>query len=519
MDGKVRGFGATLRKYGESAREYFNKLDKNKKIIYVSGAVLLLTVIIIVLVVSQPRYSSLYTNMSTQDAASVAAYLKDKKISYQLSDGGTTILVPDAQKYDIRLDLANNNLPKGNIVGFESFDTTHFGETQSEQKVRYIAALQGELERTISSIDGVSDVRVHIVEPDPALFAQDQKNATAAVLLKMKPGYSMQDSQVLGITKLVSGGVEGLKPENISVIDSQGNVLSDNLTTGTQSGGQLSTSQMQVKQNYQNQLQKSVQSMLENIVGPGKVVVRASADLNFDQVEINQESYGDKQLRSNQVTSESSSGGTGAQGQPGTSSNIPGYQQSTSGLGAGQYIKTDKTSNYEIDKTTTHRLVAPGQLNHLSISVIINGKGDAQQQKNVEDMVSSATGINPTQGDKVTVAYMPFDTSTADLVKKDEAASNLRSNLIIGGAVLLGLIVALLLFWFLRRYQDQEKIEYPGEGVPVKNLLAASKSGGEEVELSPEDKEKAQVLEQLRKMAHDKPNETIEVLRSWLSND
>ena len=159
-------------------------------------------------------------------------------------------------------------MPEGNIVGFESFNQTHFGETETDEKVRYIAALQGELERTISKIDGVEDVRVHIVQPEPALFAQDQNEATASVLLKLAPGYSLQDSQVLGITRLVSGGVEGLKPENVTVIDTSGNILSDNSQDTSQ--GQLSTDQMKIKQDYENQLEDSIQSMLDTCCGAGK---------------------------------------------------------------------------------------------------------------------------------------------------------------------------------------------------------------------------------------------------------
>ena len=171
------GLAAGIRYYGDYALERFNDLDRQRKFLFVAGAVLVTVIVVVLCVfVASPHYVPLYTNLGAQDAASIAAYLKNNKIPYKIADDGSTIMVPDSQKYQVRLDLVNNNLPEGNIVGFESFDQTHFGETETDEQVRYIAALQGELERTISKIDGVEDVRVHVVQPQPALFVQDQND-------------------------------------------------------------------------------------------------------------------------------------------------------------------------------------------------------------------------------------------------------------------------------------------------------------------------------------------------------
>ncbi len=368
------GLVAGIRYYGDYAVERFNDLDRQRKFLFVAGAVLVTVIVVVLCVfVASPHYVPLYTNLEAQDAASIAAYLKNNKIPYKIADDGSTIMVPDSQKYQVRLDLVNNNLPEGNIVGFESFNQTHFGETETDEQVRYIAALQGELERTISKIDGVEDVRVHVVEPQPALFAQDQNVATASVLLKLTPGYNLQDSQVLGITRLVTGGVEGLKPENVTVIDTSGNILSDDLQDAGQ--GQLSTDQMKIKQNYEKQLEDSIQSMLEPVVGPGKVIVRANATLNFDQITIDTQNYGDKQVQSDHTIEETDTGNTTASGAPGTSSNIPTYQQAGA-QGGGQTQKTDKTTNYDVNTQTEHQVVAPGQLKQLSLSVVVDGQLD-----------------------------------------------------------------------------------------------------------------------------------------------
>ena len=311
------GLAASIRYYADYASERYNNLDHGRKVLLIVGTATILVIIVVSLVfITSPHYTPLYSNLNTQDAASIAAYLKNQKIPYQIADDGSTIMVPDAQKYQVRLDLANNNLPSGgNVVGFESFDQTHFGETETEEKVRYVAALQGELERTISQIDGVEDVRVHIVQPEDSLFVQDQKDATASVLLKLTPGYSLQDSQVLGITHLVASGVEGLKPANVTVVDTSGNILSDNVQDSDQ--GQMSTDQIKIKQDYENQLEASIQSMLERVVGPGKVIVRANATLDFDQLQIDTENYGDKQVQSDHTIEQTTTGNTATSGSGG----------------------------------------------------------------------------------------------------------------------------------------------------------------------------------------------------------
>lgn len=504
--------------YLKSLPDYFNRLDKNKKVQLIVGlAIVVVIIAALTAFVTNPRYTPLYTNLDTQDAASITQYLKDKKIPYQIADTGNTILVPDAQKYQVRLDLANSNLPKGNIVGFETFDQNHFGETESEQKIRYNVALQGELERTISKIDGMEDVRVHIVEPDPSLFAQDSKDATASVLLKLKPGYNLQDSQVQGIARLVASGVAGLKPEKVNIIDATGNILSDNLGTGTNTA--LSSGQLKIKQDYDKQLQSSIQSMLERVAGPGKVIVRANTTLNFDQVEINNQVYGDKQVRSDHTITETDANAT-QQGAPGTSSNIPTYQQ-TNGQGNNQTQKVDKTTNYEINTQTEHRIVAPGQIKQVSLSVLLDQDNlDPQQQKQIEDMVTAAAGINAVRGDKVTVAAMKFNNDLAVQTSAKMDAEQIRRELLTALAYILGFILILLALRYISKtIQTWRTPVYAGTG-PVEDLLAAAEqeTAAAEVAAVETQRNKDQVLDKLRKLVRNKPDETVEVLRSWLSD-
>ncbi len=497
-----------------SLAESFNQLDKNRKLLFGCGVILILVIVAsLAAYVLNPHYTALYTNLDTQDAASIAQYLKDQKIPFQLADQGTTITVPESQKYQVRLDLANNNLPKDDIVGFESLNQNTFGETESDERVRYNIALQGELERTIDRIDGVEDVRVHIVSPDPSLFVTDTSNATAAVLLKLRPGYSLQDSQVQGIAHLVASGVEGLKPENVSILDTTGNLLSDD--PGSDDTATLTTDQLKMKQAYDSQLQSSVQSMLERVVGPGNAIVRADASLNFDQVQITSENYGDKQVSSDHTVQETASS-SGAQGAPGTSSNIPLYQQITT-EGGNPSNTTDENTNYDVDTQTEQRVVAPGQIKQISLAVVLNSdQMDPQQQQQIESMVTSAAGIDPSRGDKVTVAAMPFNNDLANQATAQMNTAESRHELLTGLEIVLGFILFLVLLKYLGKAFKTVDIPKPAESisqVSVDNLMAAK-----QLEMAKAE-EKHQVLDRLRQVVNSQPGETVEVLRAWLASE
>jgi flagellar M-ring protein FliF len=358
------------------------------------------------------------------------------------------------------------------------------------------------------------------VQPEDSLFVQDQKDATAAVLLKLTPGYSLQDSQVLGITRLVANGVEGLKPANVTVVDTSGNILSDSVQDSGDSP--MSTDQIKIKQDYEKQLQTSIQSMLESVVGPGKVVVRANATFNFDQVQIDTENYGDKQVQSDhtiQTTSGNTTaqGAQGAQGAPGTTSNVPTYPQASAQSG-GQTQTTDKTTNYVVDTQTEHQVVAPGQIKQLSLSVVVDGQLDAVQQKQIEDMVSSAAGILPARGDQLTVAGMPFNNQAATQAQQEIDLTQREHTYLNAFYILLALILAFLVLRYARKRSPQPAAQsYAGDGVSVEELLADKRMVKRLEEA--QGNETQQVLEQLRALAKSKPDETLVALRSWLTGD
>lgn len=508
-------------KVKESFFNIWNRLDIKQKVLFSGGALLILALAIFLIVLAgRPKLVPLYTDLGPEDAAAVVEKLREKKVPYELGNEGTAVLVPASEKYELRLDLAGEGIPKGGRVGFETFNQTRFGETESERRIRYLAALTGELETTIMKLDATEDVRVHIVIPEPSLFLDQEKDATAAIVLKLKPGRELQEQQVNGIMHLVAGSVDGLKPENVTVLDTQGNILSEGFDNqGTSQTSVLTTKQIQFEQDFERRIEKSVQSMLEKVAGPGKVVVRANAVLDFDQVEITKEDYGDKQVRSQQVTEESStSNTTNPGGNPGVDSNIPQYPEVTGGDSGGSSQRTEKVTNYEIDKAGERRIVAPGQVKQLSLSVIMDGEPDALKQREIEMLVASAAGVNPERGDNLTVTYMPFDTAWEGKLEQEMAAARRNELLVKYGtiaALILGFsLLAAVLSRRFRRRKGEEIDYFAGSHMAADEVLATR-----EPELTPEEKEKVRILEQIQDLTQERPQDAAQLIKTWLSEE
>jgi len=502
----------------EKALSFWNKLSKVQKIIFGSGlAVILLFTIIMLFWIGKPDYVPLYTDLNTEDAAAITEYLKENKIPYQLDKGGSTILVPESQKYDIRLSLANEGLPTGGSVGFESFNETRFGETESERRVRYLIALQGELERTIEKLDAVEDVRVHIVVPEPSLFLENKKDATAAVLVKIKPGHHLDAAQVKGIMNLVASGVEGLDPKNVTVVDTGGNILSASVENGETESTSLTAKQHQVEQEYEKRIEQSVQKMLDQVVGKGKSVVNAHVSLDFDQVEIHREIYGDNVVRSEETEEQETTNNETLGGTPGSDSNIPGDQYQEQEEGTGSTSKsTRRTRNYEIDKEEEHRIVAPGEVKRLSLSVVLDAEPTEMDQNEISALVSSAVGLDPERGDQLTVTCMPFDRSWTDEMKEEMEAAKKRQQYLIYGAVVVAVVLLLagIALLLRRRRPYEESIDYITEGLTVDEALDA-----QEKELSQEEKERARIIEKIRSQVINQPDKAAELIKAWLNED
>ncbi|NPV25919.1 MAG: flagellar M-ring protein FliF [Firmicutes bacterium] len=500
----------------ERLKEGWSKLNINQKVLVAAG--LILTVIALTMgikAVTQPELTPLFPKLETQDAAAVVAKLKELKIPYQIGEDGTTILVAPKDKYATRLQLANEGLPKGTI-GFESLNENRFGETTHDKEVRYLVALQGELTRTIESLAEVEKARVHLSLPKDSLFTAEKPKRTASVMIKLKPGASLNERQVRGLVHFVASSVENLKPENVTIIDVNGNILSEDVTaTEPVSASKLTANQIEIQKQVENQLEKSLQSMLERVVGFGKVVVRVSAKLDFNQVESVSEVWGNKVERSIEEIETRSTGQTvPAQGPVGTSSNIQTYPTPQPQGSQSENQNTQTRRNYEIDRTETRTKVAPGTVKDLSVAVIYDG--DDNLKTMIAQTVAKAAGITE---DRVSVTAMPFNTAYWDKLQadmeKEVRMEQLKRMAVVGGAVLAALMVGGIMMFLWRRRQRREQFDQVvGEEITVEDLLA------EQLELtSEEQKERAMLKGQLEKLIREKPEEVAQLVKSWLVED
>ncbi|MDN5325483.1 MAG: flagellar M-ring protein FliF [Moorella sp. (in: firmicutes)] len=480
----------------------------------------------------RPQYAPLFTNMQQQDAAAVTAKLKEMKVPYRLTGDGTTIEVPKDQIYQLRLDLASAGV-LNNGQGFELFDQNKLGMTDFERNLDYQRALQEELRRTIITLNEVEDARVHLVIPQPSVFLQEQQPPSAAVVLKLKPLARLKPEQVKGIMELIAASVPGLKLENIRVIDMYGNVLSDGVADSASAPlGQKQQIQMEIKRQYEKDLEQRLQSVLTQILGPGKAVAMVTADLNFDQQEINQTTWGKQgALRSEEIKTEQGTSTGGAGGLAGTAGNNgPGYPAVNPANG--NYNTSDTVHNYELDKTDTHTIVAPGQVRRLSTAVAVNGPVNAALNNQIQQIVSAAVGYQPARGDQITVTSLAFDNSlqqqmAADMAAQQQRQQRLRQYLLWGGVGLasLALLVTLIVLILRRRRQaaleEQMAAAALPAGVPVEPLVVEPVEPVEPADLEKQRQEaqRKAKLEHLRELIRQRPEDAALLLKAWLAED
>jgi flagellar M-ring protein FliF len=470
---------------------------------------------------SRPDYVPLFTGMEAKDAGEVAAKLKEMKIPHEIGNNGSTILVPSKDVYRIRLEMATQGLPRGS-KGFEIFDQTKFGVTDFQQRINLLQALQGELTRTIEQMTEVEKARVHIVLPTDSLYKKDEKPATASIMLKLRPSAQLSRDQVKGIVNLVAHSIQGLKPENVTVVDNFARILNDQSDTPYIAGTGTLT-QLELTKKVQDNLQKNIQSLLEQVLGPGKAVARINVELNFDQRTVDRQVFepvvDDKGvIRSSQEANENYKGTSAAPGgPPGTTSNIPGYVTNASGTQS-TYEKKEVTRNYEINETKEKVVVAPGSVKRLTVAVLVDANVNKAQQESITKTVSSAVGFNSARGDVISVESLPFNTESSDRQRKDELEFDQQQQYMLwlkyGLAALA--IIGLLIFIRNRNIRKQEH-EEDLEAITMTEPIPATASPTKE--LSPQEQEKAQQREALEKFAKAKPDDVAQLIKTWLTEE
>ncbi len=500
-----------------------------------------------------PEYAAAFTDVSAEDGAAIVEYLKENNITYQLSSGGTTISVPADQVHEVRLALAGQGLPGKGAVGMELFDNTNLGMTEFTQQVNYQRALEGELARTISSLNAVQSTRVHIVIPQPTLFSEEEEPTTASVVLNLEPNQRLSQEQVRAISHLVSSAVEGLDPASLTIVDMDGNVLADGSEAGANSSVALSGNQLDIQRNFERDMERRVETMLENVLGPDKAVVRISATMNWDQIQTENETYvpadeGGNVLRSSRQLTESYAGDdTTAGGIPGTASNIPdaaaSYQTEISGTNGSSYQRSDVTTNFEVSRSVSYITAATGQVERMSVSVMVDNITDTITINAIEQATIAAAGIDQTRGDVLTVNSVPFNRTfqvEQETAMEEAQQREFYLQMAQWGAIAIALIA---LFFVVRGLQRSlrpaevlvEKPQRSANASAAEALLEKVRDGGELSEADIEgleligppsfDKnqkaaaEKMQMLRQMQLVAKNRPDTLAQIIQFWLGED
>ena len=402
----------------------------------------------------RPQYQPLYTNLNDADASAIVTKLKELKIPYTVSDGGGTIMVPRQNAGDLRLQLAGAGLPTGAgaVPGFELFDKNQMMVTDFAQRLNYQRGLEGELTKTIARLSPVESARVHLVLPQDRLLLSQQKDTTASVVIKLKPGARLSDDQVATIRNLVAKSVEGLKADNVAVVDVNGNSLGK-LENGQGARDEQAATRLLLQRQRENELETKIQGMLTQALGANKAIVRANINLDWDDVKRNVESYTAGATLSRQDNREQFTG-TGAQvpvpgGVPGTQSNIPSFQTVGGATDQSSFNSSKVTENLQPNREVQTIAKAPGDIKNLGIAVMVDQSVQAAQVDQITQLVTAAAGIQPARGDQVSVVTMPFDTTVSRQLSEARKEQTLMDYISLGfrvGGILLGLGGLFLLF-------------------------------------------------------------------------
>ncbi|WP_407440056.1 flagellar basal-body MS-ring/collar protein FliF [Lelliottia sp.] len=549
--------------------EWMNRLRANPKIpLIVAGAAAIAILVAMVLWAKSPDYRTLYSNVSDQDGGAIVTQLTQLNIPYRFSDNGGAIEVPADKVHELRLRLAQQGLPKGGAVGFELLDQEKFGISQFSEQINYQRALEGELARTIETLGPVKTARVHLAMPKPSLFVREQKNPSASVTVTLEPGRALDEGQISAVTHLVSSAVAGLPTGNVTVVDQSGHLLTQSNT----SSRDLNDAQLKYANDVEGRIQRRIEAILGPIVGSSNIHAQVTAQINFDNKEQTEEQYspnGDAAqavMRSRQLNTTDQIGGQNPGGVPGALSNQPApansapistppanpqngqqngqpnnQQQQTTSTAANagpRNSSRNETTNYEVDRTIRHTKMNVGDVQRLSVAVVVNYKTlpdgkplplTTDQMKQIEDLTREAMGFTEKRGDSLNVVNSPF-TAT------DETGGELPfwqqqsfiEQMLSAGRWLLVLIVAWLLWRKAIRPQLTRRAE---EAKAAQEMMSARQDIEEavEVRLSKDEQTQqrrvnqrlgAEVMSQrIREMSDNDPRVVALVIRQWMSND
>lgn len=551
-------------------------LDTLKKLgttrLAIMGAVilgLLLFFIFINVRVAGPEMKVLYNDLSAQDSASITAKLDELQIPYDVSVDGTKIMVSQKEVGKARMELAQAGaLPNGGNLGYEIFDKqSSFGTTNFVQNINQVRALEGELARTIGSLEPIKSARVHLVLPQRELFARENRAATASVFIQLKGAGELDNKQIAGIQSLIASAVPNMKAKDVSIIDSQGNLLAEG---GQDENSSASGKSAELTREYERRTTQTIEDLLGRTVGFGKVRATVTADLNFDRVTESAETFDPQSqvVRSAQTVEEiANEQGASEPDNVSVDNNLPNADAGATGAtgASSNNNRTEETTNFEISKVVRNVVSETGQVKKLSVAVLIDGtyvtdaEGNrtyqprsAEELERMKALVSSAIGFDEERGDRLELVNMQFaeiettDADTGTQLFGFEKADLLDMAEILTVAIMIILVVLLVLQPMVGRllatagppipedeYEDETALLAHGAPQPqlsgpnmsdpsyyAANTAAMDDAGDSLIDVQKvEGRVKASSLKKVEDIIAAYPEETVSVLRGWMTQE
>ncbi len=554
----------------------YARSPQGRRILLIIAAAATIAVMVGIWLWSQKvEYRVLFSNFNDRDGGAIVASLQQMNVPYKYSEGGTAILVPENMVHDARLKLAAQGLPKGGNVGFELMENQKLGISQFLEQVNFQRALEGELARSVQSLSSVQTARVHLALPKASVFVRDQQKPTASIVLALYPGRFLDQQQVSAIVHLVASSVPELSPKAVTIVDQNGNLLSD--TTKQAQTNTLDPTQLKYVQDMQQDIIKRVESIIAPIVGNGNVRAEATADVDFSRSEQASEAYKPNQakdtaaIRSKQ-SSEANNSSSGTSGVPGALTNQPpapataqivnpaaangaANQAATPNGAAPSPVasgnsRKDETVNYEVDKTVRYTQQPMGGVRRLTVAVVVNYKRTIDntgkivmrplteaERNQITDLVKEAMGYNKDRGDSLNVVNTQFSTDLEPEVPLWKQPGMIDLAKEAGKYILLAAVLLFIYFrvlrpiiWKLSGREERERLAKEKAEAEAAAVAAAVAAGFDPddpdaiVNLSgePAVDERAAYkanLETAKQWAKNDPKLVASIIKSWVNNE
>ncbi|MFM8315224.1 MAG: flagellar basal-body MS-ring/collar protein FliF, partial [Deltaproteobacteria bacterium] len=456
----------------EKIKNYYSNLSPKKKLALGGFALAAIVgVMAVTMIVKHDPQQVLYSDLHQEDAKAIAKKLSEQNIAYRVSDDSRTITVAQSQVYKARMELAKEGLPGQDVVGFEKFDSTSIGMSSYVQKIQYVRAIQGELTRSIQRLSAVKTARVHISIPPKKVFMEEEEPPKASVILELKPGMSPSKTEVTGIANLVASAVEGLKVNQVTIVDTKGNFLH---RPGDDSAPSLTSTFLELQRSIESEYEKRIEEILTPVVGFGKVRAKVTAEIDPSRTNTTEETYDSEKavprqtLKTEEVVTGSRPNPVGI---PGSRSNLPGAeaQNPQIPMASSNTEKNTNNTSYAIPKKVQVIDKPSGNIKRLTVAVVVDGyytKGAAPNSpdvfsprpeaelKRLQDLVANAVGFDNERRDSLTVSSLPF--SAIDVTEPQETPKpwydlkELSQHGIRNG--LIALVVMMFFFMVLRPF-------------------------------------------------------------------